>query len=68
MFRQTAVGHQSITIGNNIVLAVLGIRNGRIRIAVDAPGSVRVIGRSAGGSECVQPESVSPQEAIADPG
>lgn len=63
MFRRTAVGHQSITIGNNIVLAVMGITNGRIRIAVDAPEHVRVIGRSAGRSECVQPEPVSPQEA-----
>ncbi len=68
MFRQMAVGQQPITIGNNIVLAVLGITNGRVRIGVDAPVAVRVIATGDGGVDCGQSNPASPQQAIRDPG
>lgn len=68
MFRQMAVGQQPIIIGNNIVLAVLGIANGRVRIGVDAPVTVRVIAKGDGGGACGEFNPASPLPALRDPG
>ena len=66
MLRQTAAGRQPITIGNNVVLTVLGVTNGQVRIGVDGPVAVRLISRGGGRHEQVHP--ALPQQAIPDPG
>lgn len=66
MLKRTTVGQQPITIGNNIALSVLGVKNGRVQIGIDAPGNVRVIARSESCQKQIQP--ASPPQARSDPG